>query len=70
MMLPFVPIVMASSEHILNQDTVGTHGESSTENPKDVFFHGAVSKHNVAVGTSREGGTHIEDKHGVCRLLG
>jgi hypothetical protein len=40
------------------------HGESGTENPEDVLFPGAVQKHNFAVGTSRECGTHIEDKHG------
>ena len=51
-----------SGEHIAHQDTVGTHGERGAENPKDVFFPGAVLKHNSAFGTSREGGTGIEDK--------
>jgi hypothetical protein len=54
-----------SGEHIANQDTVRAHGESGTENPKDVFFPGVIEKHNFAVGTSREGGTGIEDKHGT-----
>jgi hypothetical protein len=54
-----------SGEHIAHQDTVGTHGKSGTENPKDVVVPGAIQKHNFAVGTSREGGTGIEDKHGA-----
>jgi hypothetical protein len=54
-----------SGEHIAHQDTVGAHGESGTEDPKHIFFLGAVQKHNSAFGTSREGGTGIEDKHGA-----
>jgi hypothetical protein len=38
---------------IAHKDTVGTHGESGTENPKDVVVPGAIQKHNFAVGTSR-----------------
>jgi hypothetical protein len=54
-----------SGEDIANQDTVGTHGESGTENPEYIFSSGTVQRHNFAVGTSREGGTDIEDKHGA-----
>jgi hypothetical protein len=36
-----------SGEHIAHQDTVGTHGKSGTENPKDVVVPGAIQKHNL-----------------------
>jgi hypothetical protein len=43
MMLPFVPIVMLIQRaDCPPKSTVGTHGESGTENPKDVLFAGAI----------------------------
>jgi hypothetical protein len=65
MILPLVPMVMADPEHIAHQDTVGTHGESGTENPKDVVVPGAIQKHNLLLALVVRVGTGIEDKHGA-----
>jgi hypothetical protein len=54
-----------SGEHIANQGTVGTHGESGTENPEDILCLGVVEKIDLASGTSREGGPNIEYELGI-----